>query len=106
MPKWDLIENFDSRLFLRGYGAILLDLPNEMFESRSFFRPEMESQNWQVGLIEWYGSQEKAVEAFIQSQEMRREFFRRTALPVLKIDTSKCDWDLYIDQILNFILSR
>lgn len=105
MPHWNLIEEFDNKLTQMGFGMVLLDLPNDKLENRSFYRPEMESQNWQEGLTEWYGSKDHAVYAFIKSQENRRTFCQRTKMPVLKINTMEKDWQSYHDQVLKFIKS-
>lgn len=103
MPQWSLVEDFDTKFSELGFGLVLLDLPNEKITNRSFFRPEMENQNWQQGLIDWYGSQDNALKAFVESQENRRQFCRKTKLPVLRIDTEERNWQNYRDQIIEFI---
>lgn len=103
MPRWDLIEEYDNLLSELGFGVVLLDLPDNLLVNRSFFRPEMENQNWQQGLTEWYGSQDKAIQAFIESQKNRRIFCHKTKMPVLQIDTRERTWQNYHDEVLEFI---
>lgn len=103
MPQSSLFEKFDFQLSELNFGLVLLDLPNDEFANRSFSRPEMESQNWSEGLIEWYGSRDAAIDAFINSQERRRQFLSLTKLKSLKIDTSNREWNKYVDSITKFI---
>jgi hypothetical protein len=106
MPKCTLFESFDQQLLKLNFGLVLLDLPNNNFGDRSFFRPEMESQNWSKGLIEWYGSQEATILAFIESQERRRKFLEVTKLKSILIDTSERNWEAYIKSIIKFVAEQ
>ncbi len=57
---------------------------------------------WEEDLVEWYGSEEKALKAFQESQQNRRNFLKQTRLPYLVIDTSEKDWDTYVQKIMKF----
>ncbi len=106
IPECVLFEGFDQHLSELNFGLVLLDLPNAEFGARSFSRPELESQNWSKGLVEWYGSREAAIRAFIESQEKRREFLEHTKLKNILIDTSGRHWDAYIKSIIEFVSER
>jgi thymidylate kinase len=103
MPDCELVDEFDKELAELGFGLILLDVPDYAIVNRSFFRPEMESQNWQKVLIQLYGSQKDAVKAFIASQENRRNFCIKTKMPVLQINTVEKSWQQYHDQVMDFL---
>ncbi|OYZ18960.1 MAG: hypothetical protein B7Y39_12660 [Bdellovibrio sp. 28-41-41] len=103
MAECVAFEDFDQQLSELNFGLVLLDLPNNELEARSFSRPEMESQNWSKGLIDWYGSREAALLAFAESQEKRRKFLMQTKLKNIRIDTSGRSWDTYIKSIVEFV---
>lgn len=103
MPESSLFESYDRYLNELNFGLVLLDLPDNEFENRSFFRPEMKSQNWSNGLIDWYGTQENAINAFSVSQQRRRDFLKLTKLKTLLINTKGREWQSYIDSIIKFI---
>lgn len=106
MPECTLFESFDQQLLKLNFGLVLLDFPNNNFGDRSFFRPEMENQNWSKNLIEWYGSQEASILAFIESQERRRKFLEVTKLKSILIDTSERNWEAYIKSIIKFVAEQ
>lgn len=105
MPNCSLADNFDEELFKLDFGCVLLDLPDEDLEMRSFSRPEMEEQNWMQNLTSWYGSKEAAVEAFTDSQRKRREYFQKSKLQSITISTKGKDWRSYLEEVREFCKS-
>lgn len=103
IPNSQLFKIYDDILSELNFGLVLLDLPNDDLLGRSFFRPEMEGQNWSESLKEWYGSQDAAINAFIASQQRRRDFLQKTKLKHLRIETTERDWKSYVDSIVHFV---
>lgn len=103
MPRWELVAEIDRELAAASFVQVLLDLPDERLAERSFARPEMASQGWSEELVTWYGSREKAIEAFARSQANRREALGWSALPCTVVDTSKRDWDRIADAVVDVL---
>ena len=100
--KWDLLLDIDKKLSNFKFKTILLNVDVSLIESRCLKRQERESENWEENFLNYYGSAEKAVKAFKDSQELRQKSLSLSQLPYLVINTNEMKWNQYIDEIINF----
>ncbi len=97
-PTWTFYEALDAELADLGVSLVLLTLPEELLEARSFRREEHDGADWQ-NLEAHYGSAEKAMMALQASRARRLEALSHTRLRHSVIDTRAKDWDRYAKAI-------
>lgn len=97
---WEKLQEFDMRMHELGARMVLLTYPDRLVERRSILR--IERNNWAEGMIQYYGSKEKAISAVVDSQRSRWDGLSRTSIPFLHIDTREQDWLLYASLIKTF----
>jgi len=102
--EWNLLKPIDDLLFRLGFKTILLDLDDSDFESRCLKRPDHSAENWENDFIRLYGSEEKAIVAFKDSQERRRRMLKLSQLPSRLINTGQRRWDEVLRKVIQFSL--
>ncbi|PIQ27384.1 hypothetical protein COW36_22545 [bacterium (Candidatus Blackallbacteria) CG17_big_fil_post_rev_8_21_14_2_50_48_46] len=100
-PLAEHFSRFDRQLAAWGFEFVLLDLPDQAFAERSLYCPEREAEGWSAGNIAWYGSEQKAIEAFQNSQARRREYANLSKMKVRILDTSAQNWLIYAKDLLD-----
>ncbi|NOU26263.1 MAG: hypothetical protein HOO96_00015 [Polyangiaceae bacterium] len=98
VPAWSFYEAIDAELAELGISIVLLTLPEEALETRSFRREEHDGADWQ-NLAAHYGSSDKAMVALQTSRARRLEALKYTRLRHSVIDTGDKDWDRYAKAI-------
>jgi len=91
---WSIHDRNDERAAALGFRLALLDVPDELFATRSLYRAEYDRRDWQA-FNEMYGSEAAAIAAIRASQQRRREALTRTRMPTLVLDTAAMDWPAY-----------
>ena len=103
--EWRFLEPIDKALANLNFNTILLDLDDQLFDERCFNRPEMSKTEWQDGFTRLYGTREKAVAAFRESQNRRRESLLLSKIPSRIINTSSMEWDTHLEEMFKFGLA-
>ena len=101
--EWELLEPIDRALANLSFTTVLLDLDDELFDVRCFDRPEKSKSEWQEGFIQLYGTRAKAVAAFKESQNRRRESLQLSEIPSHLINTSTQEWDRYLEEVFDVL---
>lgn len=102
LPNWDLYKAMDAQLREWNFKTVLLTIAPEDFVARSLERADRDAMEWTEGMIGFYGSREKVLEAMRVSQAQRREAMALSKMPALEIDTGAKDWARYAEQIVEF----
>ncbi len=102
MPDWEFYREIDKKLSENNFKMILLHYDQNLFEERALKRVDMQNTTWTDDTIAYWGSVEKAMEAYKVSQQRRIDCLKLTSLPTLKINTSRMKWDKYLAEILAF----
>ncbi len=102
LPDWNLYRAIDAQLAGWNFRTVLLTIAPEDFVGRSLERADRDAVEWTEGMIAFYGSRDKVLEAMRVSQARRIEAVRLSAMRALVIDTSAKAWDRYAEQIVAF----
>ncbi len=103
LPDWSLYQEMDRELAEEGFVLALLTIPDEALAARSLFRVDRTDTKWSHEMVEYFGSEEAALQGIRASQQRRREVLERTVLPTLVIDTAARLWRSYAQQIADFL---
>ena len=92
-PDWAPYLAMDAALADQGFRQVLLTLPEAEIRRRSLHRVDRAEEAWAEGMIAYFGSEARALEALVISRTRRLECCAWTRLPTLILDTSAMDWD-------------
>jgi hypothetical protein len=92
-PDWTPYVAMDAELAEQGFRQVLLTLPEAEIRRRSLHRADRTEEPWAQGMIDYFGSEDLALEALVASRTRRLDCCAWTRLPTLILDTSAMDWD-------------
>jgi thymidylate kinase len=101
--NWELYREIDQELKDLNFMLILLTYQEELLEERAVKHRDVLNSTGSKALIEYFGSLEKAISAYKESQGKRIECLKYTKLPYVEIDTSEMKWQNYVGKILETI---
>lgn len=101
-PDWAPHVAMDAALAEHGFRQVLLTVPEAEIRRRSLHRVDRAEEEWAQGMIAYFGSEERALEALVASRTRRLACCAWTRLPTLILDTSAMDWDETARQIAVF----
>jgi hypothetical protein len=102
LPDWSLYASIDERLLALGCKIVLLYYDRAELEPRSLERVDRRDGDWAAGMVAYYGSRARAIDAIDLSQRRRRMSLELSRLPHQQIDTTAMDWQAYAGQIIDF----
>jgi hypothetical protein len=92
-PDWTPYVTMDVELAAQGFRQVLLTLPEAEIRRRSLHRADRTEEPWAQGMIDYFGSEDLALEALIASRTRRLDCCAWTRIPTLVVDTSAMEWD-------------
>lgn len=101
-PDWAPYVALDAELAERGFRQVLLTIPTAEIRRRSLHRVDRAEEPWVEGMIDYFGSEDRAVAALVASRDRRLECCAWTRLPTLILDTSAMNWDGCAQRIAAF----
>jgi hypothetical protein len=103
VPDQKLFEAVDRRLKALGFSLTLLHYNEGRLRERGLDRADRRDTSWNAEMLEFYGGEEKALQAIAESQRRRHECLAHSRLPLLRLDTTNMLWDEYAGLIAEFL---
>lgn len=101
LPDWTLYQEADDALARLGGLVVCLTIPEQDMRERFLLRRERADGGWREGLAAYFGSEEQAVQAAIESQRRRLECRALSRLPWILIDTADTNWPAHAKTIID-----
>jgi len=103
IPDWELFRETDSILAEKNFVLVMLHYNERLLEERAMCHFDRKDDGFNNAVAYW-GSKEKAFEAYKKSQDNRLACLELTSMNYLKIDTSGREWPRYAREIIEHIL--
>ncbi|MEK7434709.1 MAG: hypothetical protein AABZ74_16360 [Cyanobacteriota bacterium] len=101
IDNWDLYFKIDELLSEKNFLLVLLEYNQDLIIERALNHFDIKENGLELA-VEYFGSLEKAIEAYTQSKINREIALKKTKIPNIKIDTSSMDWNFYLEEIILF----
>lgn len=102
LPQWNLYPDIDAQLKTWKFKTVLLTIAPDEFVGRSLERVDRDAVEWTEGMIAFYGSRAKVLEAMQVSQARRLEAVELSGMTALVLDTGGREWTRYAEHIIEF----
>jgi hypothetical protein len=103
IPDWELFKEMDRWLAEKNFVLVMLYYDDSLLEERAMRHCDGKDDGYDNAVAYW-GSKEKAIEAYKKSQDNRLECLGLTKMHYLKIDTSGREWPKYAREMIKHIL--
>jgi hypothetical protein len=99
---WSHYRDLNDRCRRLGCAVAVLHIPRRLLSSRSLYRTEYGGEDWQ-SLTQYHGTEESALRALEDTQNLRIEAVKQSGLPHRIIDTSEKAWPEHAAEIASWL---
>ncbi|MFN8673185.1 MAG: hypothetical protein U0457_14035 [Candidatus Sericytochromatia bacterium] len=103
IQDWNLYKEIDEELFKDNFLIVFLDYADNLIFDRAINHADLKHDGLALA-IDFFGSKEKAFEAYLNSKNNRKKALNLTKLKFIEIDTSEMLWEKYTSEILTKLL--